>query len=245
MSASSCDSNAVKPSGTESAPRTQVSLKSLFLSTTYFSVASGVAVYWGAGWFIVAAGVFLTWISYRGYLWWLQTQRNRTRSFIVAWSLFVISLAVPAATIPGCGNSPPKATLGWELAFSGMNYGIDAIGDLEIIRKQSPQTTRFDPPLLAVLHAVFVNLPNIMMLFSPWLLYRQQRADCGQWSSVWGCAAVSTWVWVVTPEWKMLAGYYLWISAIHLLFLSRPIRVHTMLAMGVAGAVIFWMHFSS
>jgi hypothetical protein len=219
------------------APRTQISLQSLFLCVTYFSVASFGAVLWGTGFYVIAAGIFLTWLSYRGYLWWLHSQRNRTRAFVLSWILFGASLALPAATTPGC-NKSPTTNRGWEMAFGGVQYVI-FLG--EAAREFSLDPHAVSPKdifqaVLSVVYVFLINLPNLMMLVSPWLFYRQQRANQSHWSELWGSAAVSTWTWSVLQDYHMLAGYYLWMAAILLLLLCRPMRVRTMVVMGIVGA---------
>jgi hypothetical protein len=227
--------------------RSQLSLQALFLCVTYFSVASLCALQWGVGVFVAATGVFLTWLGYRGYLWWLQTKQNRSRAFIVAWMLFGVSLALPAATVPGCGSSPPTTNRGWELVANGVMYGMAVADDARecVVDPPSRSLERIRDTQLGLINVVLVNLPNVMMLLSPWLLYRQQRVDRGHWSPIWGCAAVSTWTWAITQGWDMLLGYYLWMSAVLLIFLSRPVRWQTLFAMGIVGLICLCLHIAS
>jgi hypothetical protein len=231
----------------ESPPRrTQVSLVVLFLCVTYFSVASACALRWGLGMYVIAAGGFTTWLGYRGYLWWLQTQRSRPKTFAFAWMLFALSLALPAATSPGCGTTPKEPSRGWEMVHSGVVYGL-TLADVTLQCTLNPlQITheKFRETVLGLCHAAFVNLPNVMMLVSPVLLYRQQRLDRGHASPWWGCAAVSTWIWAILPDWDVRIGYYFWSTAILLMFLSRPVLPRTIQAMLVSGLVLLGLHFS-
>src|SRR5687767_13978043 len=87
--------------------RRQVTLRGLFLSTTYFAISSALATKFGLGIFVLMNGIFLTWASFRGYLWWMQTDRARPWTYRTAWILFAISFGLPALTVQGCNNSPP------------------------------------------------------------------------------------------------------------------------------------------
>src|SRR6187397_1925233 len=82
-----------------SANRKQVSLRGMFLGTTYFAVSSALAAKFGLGIFVLMNGVFLTWLSYRGYLWCMQTNRARPKTFGLAWLLFAVSFGLPAFTV--------------------------------------------------------------------------------------------------------------------------------------------------
>ena len=235
--------NAPTPANDNANQRFQLSLKSLFLCVTYFAVASLMALRWGAGLFVVAMGIFLTWLSYRGFLWWLQTQQNRPKAFVIAWMMLGASLALPAVITPGCGNALPTRDRGWVLAINGVYYTVALAEKALELKKPELQTfINFRDVILAFMYAGIINLPNVMMLLSPWLLYRQQRANRGHWPAAWGCAAVSTWMWAVTQSRDLLIGYYIWSSAVLLIFLTRPIGWRTLLSMAGLGVIIFAFH---
>jgi hypothetical protein len=224
--------------------RSQLSLRGLFLATTYFAVAALLVSFW-IGLFVALMGICLTWLSFRGYLWWLQTKAARPRVFGGAWLLFAASLALPVVTIHGCSNQA-KAPLGWEVAY-GQAVSIKEPAP-EAAAWMSESSSRSALELAKVAgEAVMVliyNLPNLMVLASPWLLIRQQRGRGAWGTACLGCAAVSTWYWSVLLWPVLRIGYYVWAAAVMLLFLARRPSWPALAAMtltGAAMAAIVWL----
>lgn len=253
MNSATCeaDTNTVakpKPPGLSPSPRHfQLSLKSLLLCLTYFAVASALALHWGLGVFVLTTGIFLTWSSYRGYLWWLQTTTARPKVFGVAWLLFAVSLALPALTVRGCGSGPPNTYYGWQVAeITALNL-MSPIAQVDEWLSQGNTRTwsQLHDAALLVPYSLIINLPNFMILVSPWLLYRQQRGKGDVMSALLCCAAMSSWSWSARagPDADDLrVGYYVWSAAITTLSFSRAPGWRTLLAMGVLGVGILVLH---
>lgn len=224
----------------ESRPRRrQITLRGLFGCTAYFAVSSALATVWGSGIFVLMNGVFLTWLSYRGYLGWMQTIEARPRVYGFAWFLFAISFALPAFTWQGCGNAKPQTQYGWQAALATADGFLNIYdGARELATRKSPVSLKDIRDLLgSALYVLFANLPNLLMLASPWLLYRQQRGGGRLLSTLFDCAAVSTWSWGVFGGGDLRIGYYVWSSGVTVISLARPPGWRSLVAMGVFGAV--------
>lgn len=201
----------------------RVSLRGLFGLTTYFALASALAARCGIGLFVLACGALLTWLNDRGRLPWLQTRPARNRLFTGSWLLFAVSLALPALTIKGCDSSPPKPLYGWEVAVSTAGFllaipeaTIDAVAGSE----SSP--TKWAELLLALIQVLLWNLPNLLMLVSPYFLYRLHRGRGAWLAAAFACAAASSWSWGIAGGDALRIGYYVWSASITLLSLARP-----------------------
>jgi hypothetical protein len=221
-----------------------MSLRGLFLCTTYFAIASALAARWGLGLFVFAIGAGLTWLSFRGYLWWMQTRTARPRVFGGGWLLVAVSLALPALTTRGCNNQ--TTTLhGWQLAQMGAMFAGG--GAMELVKQAvQPESWTWENAGEAAGAAVFalmLNLPNAMILVSPWLLYRQQRGKGAVGSALLNCATVSTWIWGTSPGEgdELRIGYYIWSAGITLVSLAWRPGWRTLAAMALVGSgLLLW-----
>ena len=159
-----------------------------------------------------------------------------------AWILLVVSLALPAITVTGCGNNPPQTLPGWQVATSCAMSAVDTAREAGDLVSQGRQATFEDyRSLMAdILAAICFNLPNCLMLFSPFLLWRQQR-DRGVWGHyLMGLAAIISWSWGLWASESLRIGYYVWSSGITLLSLTRwPSK--RMLASLIASAAVAWL----
>jgi hypothetical protein len=226
-------------SETQLPKRRQLSLRGLFLSTAYFAVSSALAAKFGLGIFVLMNGVFLAWLSFRGYLWWMQTTRARPKAYGLAWLLFFVSFGLPAFTEQGCGAGTPRTRYGWEAALMPVGMAKEAVGDTAtLIRNPNQRTTK---AILENLQWLFLtalwNLPNLLMLASPYLLYRQQRGQGRVLSALFGCAAVSSWTWGATSGSDLLIGYYAWSIGITVIALARPFGWRSLATMGILFAI--------
>lgn len=199
----------------------QISLRALFLLVTYFNIGTWLAVLWNPGVIVPMVGLFLTWLSYRGYLWRLRTASARPKSFASAWILFLSSMALPALLVPGC-NGPPTVQYGWEVSWSGVL----------MLAKGVEQTWTGTMPQAVgdLMYAFFVNLPNVLMLLSPVLYFRQQRSKGSELVTWWGCGAAATWFWAVVGAGQFRIGYYVWSLAISLEFFRRHVTRRALIA---------------
>lgn len=239
MSGVSLDQKSTAGEPTEALPQLrQLTLRGLFLCMTYFAIASALAAALGVGIFVLMNGVLLTWLSYRGYLWWMQTIRARPRVYGLAWFLFAVSFALPVLTVKGCGNGLPQTHYGWQAALATCE------GFLRLCQNASEQVTRETPVsveeigelLSGAATVVAFNLPNLLMLVSPWLLWQQQRGQGQLLSTLFGCAAISTWSWGIFAGQDLRIGYYVWTSGVTAIFLARPPGWRSLLTMGLFGA---------
>lgn len=219
--------------------RRQISLRGLFLCTAYFAVSSALATKFGLGIFVLMNGIFLTWLSFRGYLWWMQSKRARPKTYGVAWLLFAVSFGLPTLTVKGCGSTPPEARYGWEAAL----MTVETIPFSETERLISDPTQRTPKQswdlLLGYLLFVLWNMPNLLMLASPYVLYRQQIEKGDVLSALFGCAAVSSWTWGITGGEDLRVGYYVWSTGITAIALAKPPGWRSLLAMG--GLLMLWL----
>jgi hypothetical protein len=200
-----------------------VSLRGLFLGTTYFAVSSALALKLGLGVFVLMNGVFLMWLSFRGYLAWMQTRRARPRVYGFAWVLFAVSFGLPAVTMEGCGTAPPTTHAGWEAAWMTVQLSVNAAERTATLWHDPTQRTanHFKEVALSWLFAGIWNLPNLIMLASPYLLYLQQRDKGRLLSLVFGCAALSSWTWGAGDGPDLEIGYYVWSAGITTIALAR------------------------
>jgi hypothetical protein len=145
----------------------------------------------------------------------MQTKRTRPRVFGGAWLLFAVSLALPA--MKGCGS---QTSYGWEAAFQSAAMGVETCTRLINGRIAGGW---FDISMEWIAFVVILNLPNLMMLVSPWALHRQQQDRGKVLSLFFGCAAACTWYWGLGEG--LLIGYYVWSAGITLISLAaRPTR---------------------
>jgi hypothetical protein len=223
-------------------PRRQLSLKGLFLCVTYFAVSSALALRFGLGIFVTMNGVFLTWLSYRGYLWWIQTNKARPKLFGLAWLAFGASMFLPVIVI-GCrppNAPPPEPEYGWEIAWGATHMFIESAESTRalIVEPGKQNIEQLTNTALEWFWAAIANLPNSLLLLSPWALYRMQR-DKGNWFvTAFGCAAVSSWMWSMNDGDELLIGYYVWSAAVSLPFFGKPPGWRTLLLMGLLGAFV-------
>jgi hypothetical protein len=226
-------------SETQLPKRRQLSLRGLFLSTAYFAVSSALAAKFGLGIFVLMNGVFLTWLSFRGYLWWMQTNRARPKAYGLAWLLFGVSFGLPAFTEQGCGSVPPRTRYGWEAALMAAGSTKNAVEEAAVLHRDPSQRTAQHIRELSIwfILSLLWNLPNFLMLASPVLLYRQQRGKGGVLSALFGCAAVSSWTWGATMGPELLIGYYAWSIGITVIALARPPGWRSLTTMAVLFAL--------
>jgi hypothetical protein len=227
------------PQGADSRPRKQVTLRGLFLATTYFAVSSGLAMKFGLGIFMLMNGVFLTWLSHRGYLWWMQTTSARPKTYGVAWLLFAVSFGLPAVTVRGCGTAPPEIWYGWQAAIATANVPAAILDDsVPLIRDPSQRTAKHFWELFAsCILAVLWNLPNLLMLVSPLLLYRQQHGKGHVLSLLFSCAAFSSWTWGINGGSDLRIGYYVWSAGVTVIALANRPGRRSMVVLGIVLAI--------
>jgi hypothetical protein len=223
------------------APRRQIALRGLFICTGYFAVSSALALRFGLGIFVLMNGLFLTWLSFRGYLWWAQSNRARPRVYGIGWLLFAVSFGLPAFTVNGCGNGAPTTYYGWEAAVSTAQMSLEAVSEADTLIRQPEHRTRkgFRQLLQAVLLVLLWNLPNVLMLASPYMLFRQQRGRGQLMTMLFCCAAVSTWTWGISVGEELRIGYYVWSCGITIISLARATVLRSMTAMAVTG--LLWL----
>lgn len=220
-------------------PRRRVTLRGLFLSTTYFAVSSALATRFGLGIFVLMNGVFLTWLSFRGYLGWMQTIRARPWTYRTAWLLFVISFGLPALTVRGCNGGAPQTHYGWQTAVMAIAASEGVLEEVGVYARDPSQRTwqKVRELLWGTFSIALWNLPNLMMLASPYLLYLQQRGRGQLLSVLFHCAALSSWSWGIVGSDDLRIGYYVWSSSITAVSLSRPPGWRSLAAMGFLGAL--------
>jgi hypothetical protein len=238
---SSSSRNSVEDVGTAPVRKRQISLRELFLCTAYFAFSSALALRFGLGLFVMMNGLFLTWLSFRGYLWWVQTNRIRPKLYGTGWLIFAVSFGLPAFTVKGCGNGSPTTYYGWEAAFSTA-AAVEGLGrDMAGIARESQRRTAKDVWQLALSCVMIVlwNLPNLLMLASPFILYRQQRGKGRLLSALICCAAVCSWTWGITGGDDLKVGYYVWSTGITVISVARPPGWRSLLSMATVG--LAWM----
>jgi hypothetical protein len=96
-----------------------------------------------------------------------------------------------------------------------------------------------------ILFALMLNLPNAMVLVSPWLLYRQQRGKGVLLTAVLGCSVVLTWFWGALPradQEDLRIGYFVWSAGVTLAFLAWRPGWRTLIAMFLVGlGLLLWL----
>ncbi len=223
-----------------SVQRRQLTLRGLFLCMTYFAISSALAKAIGLGVFVLMNGALLTWLSFRGYLWWMQTNRARPKVYGVGWMIFAASFALPAFVFRGCGGTP-EVHYGWQAALetaSGVE-GVYKLAEKFVVNPEQWTMTGVKNVFVWFFMVLFWNLPNFLMLVSPFVLYRQQRGKGGYLSAIICCAAVSTWTWGLTDgSQDLLIGYYVWSGGVTIISLARRPNRRTLLIMGLLGILL-------
>jgi hypothetical protein len=162
-------------------------------------------------------------------------------------------MALPAVTTRGC-NNVHSTHYGWELAM------ISFISVTEPAEKvahwgSSPDTRTWSVVLTffqEVAGALILCLPNVMILLSPWMLYRLLHGKGGFLAACLGCSAVITWYWSAAMSADsaerepgsadgLRIGYYLWTAGITVAFLAVRPGWRTLTAMSlVAFGLLLW-----
>ena len=221
--------------------RRQLSLRGLFLCTTYFGISSALAARFGLGIFVLMNGIFLTWLSFRGYLWWMQTSKARPWTYRTAWLLFAVSFGLPAFVSKGCGNATPETTYGWQAALLTVHFSAEVIQEsaAELKEPSKIDATKVKNLVMGLFGVVVWNLPNLAMLASPFVLYRQQRGKGAVLSFFFGCAAMCSWMWGIDDSGADLRiGYYVWSIGITTISLARPPGRLALTWLGILGAAV-------
>jgi hypothetical protein len=164
------------------------------------------------------------WLSFRGYLWWMQTNAARPKTYRIAWLIFAVSFGLPAMTLKGCdGKGTPSTMYGWQAGLMTCSFGLEALSDTAtFLRNPAERSVRDAVQLLKELLATIAwNLPNLMMLASPFLLYWQQHGKGRVLSLLFSCAAFSSWTWGIVAGPDLRIGYFVWSAGITAVALAR------------------------
>ena len=144
--------------------------------------------------------------------------RRGGKTAYLAWALLLASLFLPA--VRGCSNS---SIAGWQAA------GACAMA----------QFSMPDPGIehrwVAYGYYSMLNLANLLLLLSPWALYRARRGKGQCYAAALGICAVAVWSASVDDAGGLLAGYYVWSLAVLGLLSAFPLGPRTMTLMVLAG----------
>ena len=85
---------------------------------------------------------------------------------------------------------------------------------------------------------LLLNLANLCLLLSPWMLWRVQRNKGRVFIVAMSLAAVSVWFLPWDDGGGMMVGYYAWYAAITLMLCACPIGWRTFAAISVLSAAL-------
>ncbi len=230
----------------------QFSLRGLFLLMTAAAGTAAVASVWGLGSLILSTGFILATLNWRGGCAAVQTNRARPRLFYTAWLLFAASLFLPVTK--GCGTD---AFCGWQAALVCAGAEVDLLKDIASACRTSPQDS--EPRIIegagdtvsnrarrtveavgSALWVTLLNLANLLMLGSPWLLWRLQRGRGQRLAALLAWSTVAVWlVPLDAPPPMYLSGYYVWCLSFTLVLTTLRITLRLLLTMlGLAAVYV-------
>jgi hypothetical protein len=190
----------------------QFSLKDLFGLMTYAAAASGLVVWFGPGTLMTSIGLLIAILNVRGVFARLQRGRTQWVLLIIAWGVFLVSLALPCVSV-GAGYA-------WGVQAAWMYLA----STFELLVYQ--EGMEFGPHLFWV---VAIDLANLLMAALPILLWRLSR-QCGQWFAATLCVAMTS-AWVTNWKGDLLVGFYLWCVSFQLALVAIPLTRKTFAAM--------------
>lgn len=201
----------------------QVSLRDLFVLTSFVAAASALAVRWKPGVFVPAIGLFLTVASMCGRFTWLHAPERRQGVTRSAWLLFAGALILPAVTVQGC-QAQPVTLYGWQVAWHASAACLEPVETARTWIAQ-PETRTWDQARTWAFECwsvCWMNFPNVIMALSLAAgRWRGTRWDDWLLPGLAAAAAIS-WCWAILgdllPELRI--GYFVWATAITLMFLS-------------------------
>ena len=183
----------------------------------------------GAGVVVLAIGLSVSALNVRGVLsgWQLPSPKGR-RLVYCGWMLLVVSLFAPS--FRGCGIA---LVPGWEAAWAAaeVQFRVPAASDAGVIERSGYGFYSF------------INLGNLLLLVSPWALYRAQRGKAQAYGALLGVCAVAAWSLPIGQPRDFLAGYYAWSLSLLCVLSAFRLSPRTMAAM-VAFALA-WLVLSS
>jgi len=176
----------------------------------------------------LSIGLSLAGLNAHGAFIRLQRSRPRSRIAYLAWMMLAVSLVLPTAK--GCNQQTIR---GWEVA--------QAVAAVEVQGVKSLATGEEALDVQNVISLAFftlINLANLLVLASPWLLYRLNRGKGRILANALAFATASVWLlpWDDFPD--TLVGYYVWAGGITLLFLTTRPKWWVVVTMGVL-AILF------
>jgi hypothetical protein len=199
------------------AARWQFGLRHIFGLTTLTAIAAALVAAFGPGTMVLSLGVVITWLNVCGAFQALQNGRRRAAVLWLAWTVFLISLALPSIKIFG--------------PVSGFSAAWFAL--------QAPPGMLFDPqgqPIAAIVYAV-LDIANALMLVMPALIWRLSRGR-GRLLGIALCLVmVGPWCLAWNPE-GFLVGYYIWCASFGLALIGVRISGRTLMGMMAAAAVL-------
>src|SRR5262245_37846915 len=170
-------------------PSWQFRLSHLFGLMTLSAVAAAVAAAFGPGSLMLSGGLTVAWLNWCGLFQPVQTGNRQTVLLIVAWTIFLASLALPSMRVFG-------PVLGWNAAWFVLLTPFQALYKGEANH-------------LTLYWFLGLDLANQLALMLPLLIWRLRRGQ-GQWLSALLCVAMVA-VWIVGWDGSsMLLGYYVW-----------------------------------
>ncbi|HXT57118.1 MAG TPA: hypothetical protein VN699_00720 [Pirellulales bacterium] len=199
--------------------RWQFSLRGILSFTAWAACTAAFARLRGTGAAVLIVGLSACALNCRGDLsnWQLPGRRGGKTAYL-AWALLLASLFLPA--VRGCSNS---SIAGWQAA------GACAMA----------QFSMPDPGIehrwVAYGYYSMLNLANLLLLLSPWALYRARRGKGQCYAAALGICAVAVWSASVDDAGGLLAGYYVWSLAVLCLLSAFPLGPRTMTVMVLAG----------
>lgn len=172
----------------------QFSLRGLLGVTTAAAVAAAIAAAWGAGTLVPFVGLAVCYLNFRGALVRWQAARGWRGPLLLAWSLFSLSLLLPAVNVLG-----PQP--GWQAAWSAVLMQADAM------------RWRDWDGWNGYLMVTLANLANLAMLVSPFFARRPASRLTAWYVGLSGVAAAAVWCFALDGGSQWLVGYYVWSAA--------------------------------
>ena len=204
----------------------QFSLRAVFCLVAWAACITAWATIRGAGVVVLAVGLSVSALNVRGALnnWQLPSTKGR-RLVYCGWMLLLVSLFAPS--VRGCGNAP---VAGWEAAAAAADVQFRVPG-------------ASDAGGLAWSGYGFyslINLGNLLLLVSPWALYRARRGKGQAYGALLGVCAVAAWSLPISQPQEFLVGYYVWSISLLCVLSAFRLSPRTMAAM-IAFALVWLM----
>jgi hypothetical protein len=195
----------------------QFRLQHLFGLTTIAAVAAALAARDGSGTLLTSAGFLVAWLNLCGAFRGVQAGLRRDVILWLAWSLFLLSLALPSLTVFG-------PVLGYGAAWIALAMPFEHALKGDVLRP-------------ALIWYLAINIANGLALLLPLLIWRLRRGQ-GRWlSATLAISMVAPWF--ACWDTPLLAGYYVWCASFLLALTSIRIGPRTLVAMLGMAALVF------